>query len=448
MIFQTYFIAFLGFLILPSDDYQALKAFQIPDQVQVLNTNITITPAGKEKINEKLSSLTRNQGYYSDHLNRCLSYFPVIEREFAEAGVPTDFKYLSLQESTLDGNAVSRSQAVGYWQFKEATAQEYQLRVDNQIDERRNIISASRAAAQYFKKSNHYLNNWVYSMLSYNLGLTGAKNYIAENNLSNNVVVDGNTHQYIVHFLAHYFAFKDQYETRKNGAPVYLLEYAGGIQNNLQEIAQFALGPQGQDPSQLNSYVVSLREYNPWLMTERVPQNSAYCFSVVLPVNPQARQEMVSKMKPYACGGKVRGHNGREFYADSIKNDYPFIVDKKEYVDSDTYREVLANGVMAIIPQKEIKTKKVLRQLGLSQDDFQRFNEGEKYSTLNPGVLYYIQEKPEAIPVSYHIVEGEETMFDLAQKYGIRMDKLYQYNELDKDYELQPGDKIRFNPVE
>ncbi len=287
MTLSIYVLAFLG-LFFSKPNEPALVP-NIPDRARILDTDITITPAGKAKIMEKYESLTRSDKYFNDHLNRCLAYFPVIEREFLAAAVPPDFKYLSLQESTLDGTAVSSSQAVGYWQFKAATAQEYQLRIDQAVDERKNVISASRAAAQYFNKSHHYLNNWFYALLSYNLGLTGAKNYISQNNLSNNIVIDGNTHQYITHFLAHYFAFHDAYEARRNATPVYLLEYAGGIQNNLTEIAQFVLGPQAQDPNRLNSYVSELREYNPWLLADRVPQNQAYCYSVVLPVPPQSR---------------------------------------------------------------------------------------------------------------------------------------------------------------
>jgi len=445
MTLSIYVLTFLGLLF--TGPNKAFFAPNIPDRARILDTDITITEAGKAKIMEKLESLTRNDKYFNSHLERCLAYFPVIEREFQAAAVPSDFKYLSLQESTLDGTAVSSSQAVGYWQFKAATAQEYQLRIDQAVDERKNVISASRAAAQYFKKSHHYLNNWFYAMLSYNLGLTGAKNYISENRLSDNIVIDGNTHQYIVHYLAHYFAFHDAYETRRPATPIYLLEYAGGIQNSFSEIAQFVLGPQAQNPNQLDSYVSRLREYNPWLLTDRVPQNQAYCFSVVLPVPPESRQQLVDQMRAYACGGKVRGHNSKEFYADSLKNDYPFIVNKQEFKDTESYREVLANGVSAVMPKKDVKAKKVLKDFGITQAEFQRFNDDAEFKDLKAGALYYIEEKPATIPLSYHIVEAEETMFDLAQKYGVQEKALFEYNELEEDYDLQIGDKIFFNPA-
>ena len=86
-------------------------------------------------------------------------YFPIIENIFKEEGVPDDFKYLSLQESGLISDAVSTSNAVGFWQFKDFTAREVGLRVDKQIDERKNIVSSTRGAAVYLKRNNFLMNN-------------------------------------------------------------------------------------------------------------------------------------------------------------------------------------------------------------------------------------------------------------------------------------------------
>ncbi len=417
-------------------------AANIPNQVNVLNTPVTITEAGKQKIAVKLNSLTQSQMHFKAHLDRAIVYFPVIEREFSERGVPDDFKYLALQESVLDGNAVSRSNAVGFWQFKAPTAVEYNLRVDNQIDERRNIISSSRAAAEYFKKSQHYLHNWMYALLSYNLGLTGATNYITQNNLPQQVVIDGNSHMYLVHFLAHYLAFNDAYIQARNRADIYLLEYAGGVHNSFDEIAAFVTGGQGP----VNQYVSTLDEYNPWLLTDRVPENEAYCYSVVLPVNPQQRDQLIGMLKPYACGGKVRGHNSRQFYSDTLKNDYPMFVRMKEFKETKNYREILANGVRAIIVSKPMKANKVLRKMDVSEEDFVRFNDGRSFDRLLPEAVYYLEEKPDTIPLSYHVFEEGDSLEDLAQKYGIKLDKLYEWTEIDENYQPVPGDKIFFGP--
>ena len=78
----------------------------------------------------------------------------MIERVLKEENVPDDFKYLCIQESGLISDAVSSAKAVGFWQFKDFTAREVGLRVDNRIDERKNIVSATRGAAKYLKRNN------------------------------------------------------------------------------------------------------------------------------------------------------------------------------------------------------------------------------------------------------------------------------------------------------
>ena len=63
----------------------------------------------------------------------------MIERILKEEEMPDDLKYLALQESALIPDAVSSSNAVGFWQFKKETAEDYGLTVNDKIDERKNM---------------------------------------------------------------------------------------------------------------------------------------------------------------------------------------------------------------------------------------------------------------------------------------------------------------------
>ena len=82
------------------------------------------------------------------------------------------------RESSLISDAVSTSNAVGFWQFKKATAEEVNLRVDQEIDERKSIVSATRGAATYLKKHQSYLDNWGHSHWSPTKWVWGgARNY-------------------------------------------------------------------------------------------------------------------------------------------------------------------------------------------------------------------------------------------------------------------------------
>ena len=95
---------------------------------------------------KEIINLNANQKYLSNLVAKMNIYFPIIEKIFKEENVPDELKYLVIQERALISDAVSTSNAVGYWQFKAETAKEMGLKVDNRVDERMNIAAASRGA--------------------------------------------------------------------------------------------------------------------------------------------------------------------------------------------------------------------------------------------------------------------------------------------------------------
>ena len=149
---------------------------------------------------------------------------PLVEEVLRAENVPLDFKYLPIQESAMIAAARSRSNAVGYWQFKEASGKEVGLTINNRVDERMNIVASSQGAAKYLKRNNLYYNNWIIALLSYNMGFTGAKFYVNKNYPNQSIKnLRKDEHQMIKHtgtsgkFLAHKIAF--EYEVGSGKTP-------------------------------------------------------------------------------------------------------------------------------------------------------------------------------------------------------------------------------------
>ncbi len=97
-------------------------------------------------------------------------YFPIYEKAFREAGIPDEIKYLSIVESQLNPNAVSRVGATGPWQFMSSTARMYGLTMDEYTDERRDPVQSSYAAAAYLKDAYEQFGDWLLAIASYNCG--------------------------------------------------------------------------------------------------------------------------------------------------------------------------------------------------------------------------------------------------------------------------------------
>ncbi len=97
-------------------------------------------------------------------------YFPMIEEVLELYGLPLELKYLSVIESALNPRAVSRVGATGMWQFMLGTGRMYKLQVNTFIDERRDPLAATHAAAKFLKDLYSIYNDWVLVIAAYNCG--------------------------------------------------------------------------------------------------------------------------------------------------------------------------------------------------------------------------------------------------------------------------------------
>ncbi|MEO7215846.1 transglycosylase SLT domain-containing protein [Mucilaginibacter sp.] len=107
-------------------------------------------------------------------------YFPIYEKAFRDAGVPEEIKYLSIVESALNPNAVSRVGAAGPWQFMSETAKIYHLKMNDYVDERRDPVQSSQAAAAYLRDAYQQFGDWLLAIASYNCGKSNVENALAK----------------------------------------------------------------------------------------------------------------------------------------------------------------------------------------------------------------------------------------------------------------------------
>jgi membrane-bound lytic murein transglycosylase D len=115
-------------------------------------------------------------------------YLPEMERIFRDQGLPPELTRLPLIESCFDVSAYSKVGAAGVWQFMPATGRLY-MEVSGAVDERRDPIASTRAAAQYLSRSYYRLGNWPLAITSYNHGPNGMSRAIDETGSSDIVTI-------------------------------------------------------------------------------------------------------------------------------------------------------------------------------------------------------------------------------------------------------------------
>jgi len=112
------------------------------------------------------------RGHRSDlksAFRRAAPYLPAMEREFEARGVPPILTRLVFVESMFDRDARSKKDAYGVWQFMPGTAKQY-LKINHLVDERRDPVAASRAAAKMLSRSYEKLGSWPLAVTAYNAG--------------------------------------------------------------------------------------------------------------------------------------------------------------------------------------------------------------------------------------------------------------------------------------
>lgn len=361
---------------------------QVPHKLQFAGMTLTLRDDARREIQADVDALTKSPKYFGIKAERAKTYFPIIEAAFAEERLPDDFKYLALQESALVPDAVSTSNAVGFWQFKAETAAEMGLRVDREVDERMNIASASRAAARYLKRCNHYFNNWVYALQAYNMGAGGVMRTVGDKDLgTRHMEINSETHWYIKKFLAHRIAFDGV-----SGQPqVNVLAFPGAGGKTLEEIS-----------SSVSVDVESLRRFNKWLKADRVPSDKEYL--VLVPSGDATAEFGVLTVTKVPITSS------------------PNSPEKAEQ------REI--NGVPVIQAKAGESLSSLVARSGMSMSRFLNVNEMDIARPIRGGTFFYLGKKKKHAAQELYTVAPGEDVWVVSQRFGVRMKSLVKYNDL------------------
>lgn len=143
----------------------------VPTQVTFDGVDIDLRRYDRrERMDRELMSFTYMHSTTLLMIKRANRYFPIVEPILKANGIPDDFKYLMVIESSLNTVARSPAGAAGLWQFMPATGREFGLEVNDNVDERYHIEKATVAACKYFKQAYAKYGDWITVSAAYNAG--------------------------------------------------------------------------------------------------------------------------------------------------------------------------------------------------------------------------------------------------------------------------------------
>jgi len=103
-------------------------------------------------------------------MNDAYIFIPAIKNILAKYNVPQEFLYLAMAESNFSSKACSSKRASGLWQFMPSTGKIFGLKIDEYVDERKDFIKSTKAAAQYLSELHKRFGKWYLAAIAYNCG--------------------------------------------------------------------------------------------------------------------------------------------------------------------------------------------------------------------------------------------------------------------------------------
>ncbi|MDG1342016.1 MAG: lytic transglycosylase domain-containing protein [Flavobacteriaceae bacterium] len=256
-------------------------ALRLPESIDFAGEK---TPLDAPDIQERLDKELLVNTYWQSNmmllLKRANKYFPLIEEILEEEGIPSDFKYLAVIESGLE-NVRSPKGAKGFWQLMPATAKEYGLEVNTNVDERYHIEKATRVACKYLKKAKNRFGSWTLAAASYNRGMYGTNRLLDRQLVDSyyDLLLNSETGRYVFRILAvkeimanpERYGFVFNSEDLYNPIPVKKI----GLDTAIANLAEFA------KEKEINYKILKI--HNPWLIENHLNNKSRKYYEISIP---------------------------------------------------------------------------------------------------------------------------------------------------------------------
>jgi len=255
--------------------------FYFPTEVDFAGENMPLEiPDVRERFDRELLVNANLHASTILIIKRANRAFKVIEPILEKNGVPNDFKYLAVIESSLI-NAVSPAGAKGVWQFMPATAKEIGLEVNECVDERYHLEKSTEAACKFLLAAKEKFGSWTLAAASYNGGTTGVNKQIDIQKVSNyyDLLLNDETSRYVFRILAlkeimkapQKFGFEIPKQDLYEFYPTRKIE----IDSSVNNLADFAI-------LQGVNYKI-LKIYNPWLRDTKLDNKTRKKYLIELP---------------------------------------------------------------------------------------------------------------------------------------------------------------------
>ena len=208
-------------------------------------------------------------------------YFPLFEKIFAEYGIPDDFKYIAVAESSLR-NVTSPAGAKGFWQFMKSVGESFDLEISSEVDERFHIEKATHAACQHFLGLKKRFGSWTLAAAAYNVGPTKLAREKEEQRASTyyDMNLNEETSRYIFRLVAIKEILKDP---KSYGFYLEKEDYYPPLDDFAVVETSESIPNLGDFAQKYGTTYRLLKVYNPWLIDGQLTNSKGKVYQIKIP---------------------------------------------------------------------------------------------------------------------------------------------------------------------
>ena len=382
----------------------------------------------------------KGRRHFVNYTQRAGRYAPVLSKIMADNGLPRDLIYLAMAESGFQNHARSWAKAVGPWQFMPATGRKFGLNIDWYVDERRDPLKATIAAANYLKTLHGLFGSWELAAAGYNAGegkiARAIRMYRTQDfwQLTKGRYLRPETKNYVPKIMAlaiigknlDAFGFREEVKFEQ---PLDYEEIMVKGNADLYEVAEV-----------LELDFEEVKRYNPEVVRWQIPPYLDN-YALRVPVGAKdAWDEYKDKDSVIADSYKTYVTNGQSSL-DHISRKFKVPVDVLEELNPDTPKSKLTPKTIVYLPFREDHSLRADMYADIYEKSSKR-NRRER--SHNRSIAAY-EKKGKLIknPSVFYTVKKGDTLWRVAQRTGVPMSTIIRTNRhIIKRRQILPGDRL------
>ena len=394
----------------------------VPYEVKFADVTFQLNDVTRYMIQTELNNIQSNRQNVKNQLDKVSLFLPIVESILHDQNIPDDFKYLVSYNKYQSSIETSTNLELGvYWCLNKEKAEDVDLLINSQLDERKHLLAATKGATLCLKRNYVLYKNWGTTLFSHISDKRVLSLLEVSRKWSSNayVLLDSPAYSAILQFLAYKIAIEREFPIYKPSVPKIIYEYPYSKGKTLNRIS-----------AELKVESATLNEYNLWLTAKNVPDTECQ----VLVVVPASRYNEVRTLAELS---RKSGLPAKDLGFPILKTEESVVRKNKEISIGGVFFNINdLKGVQADMCDVVVT---MAYKADISIENFVEYNDMKVTDLLHIGQVYYIEKKNSKASVPFHVVREGETLWDISQMYGVRLKNLLDYNRLESVQRLQRG---------